>query len=363
MFPSDQDEWNPAGDKQKQLMAFLSNNFQTPSGQATPPAASGLPPAPPSDSKVTAPQQEKVGQDAKDLADISASGFGLGADPEAIQAGLDEQKNNEKVSDSHPGLQPDDLTNYIKGQETQLDKFGPEKQAQVMQSLQKGYQSPGNVLAKGGATLADAIMQGVARAGSSGNLAAIDQREQQNLQRAAETGKNLNEQNQQGVKEKMALEQMTGKSPLGSSYIASLEPLVRKLYPNLTDEQWGKISSNPTALQAMLGPSVDMKKVEGELAMRDAMLGATSEHYRAEARNQEAQRKEEDLKSRIDTLKETAKHTVLHPFEAAKAAKELARLGQGSESSFAPDVLSYAQKHGITPEQAQEQKNRRMGGK
>lgn len=174
-----------------------------------------------------------------------------GDNQEAIDQGIEKKGGDERTEDSHPGLQPDDLTNYIKDQEKQVDAWGPDKQAALMQHLQQGYKSPGNIIAKGGATLADAIMQGVSRAGSGGNLSAIDQREQQNLQRAQEMGKSLNEQNLSGLKEKQALEAQSPATPLGGANLPAIKA-VASMYKMSPDQVQALMKSNPqTALKLL----------------------------------------------------------------------------------------------------------------
>lgn len=157
----------------------------------------------------------------------------------------------DKIADSHPGVQPGALDQYIQGQEKQVDAFGPEKQAALMQHLQQGYKSPGNLLAKGGATLADAIMQGVARAGSSGNLAAINEREKANLDRTAELGKSLQEQNLKVGERKQGLEELSPNTPLGASGLPIMQA-VAKMYGMPPEAGEALAKSNPQAAMRML---------------------------------------------------------------------------------------------------------------
>lgn len=199
-----------------------------------------------------------------------------------------------KIADSHPGLQPDELTPYIKGQEQQVDTFGPAQQAALMRHLQQGYRSPGNILAKGGATLADAIMQGVARAGSGGNLSAINEREQQNLNRTADLGKALNEQQQEALKTKQGLEAMTAKSPLGSTEALATQLLAKKMFPDLSDAQLQKLTQNPQALSKFFPSIAEYNKAMAEIQaseeFRKAQLGlqaATLQNTEQHERTQE----------------------------------------------------------------------------
>lgn len=293
-------DWD--SEKQKLLSDFLTPQQMTnramapmPSGMATPPADGGLPPAPPSD--LTASHQQMT------LETKAPTNEGPGPN--------EEENTDARITDSNPGHEPDKLAQYVQNQQGQIDKWGPDKQAALMQHLQEGYRKPGYVIAKGGATLADAIMQGVARAGSSGNLAAIDERENQNLNRAAEMGKSLNEQNISNLGAKRSLESMTSSTPLGGAQSKAAQFLAKQLYPNISPEKLAEIGSNPQALTAILPAGVDLKKAlaeientaayrKAELGLQGATLENTKTHQRAEEENVAESQKFGGLKALAD---------------------------------------------------------------
>lgn len=261
--------------KQKQLYDFLSSGFQTPSGPSRPPAANGLPPVPPSDLQETEKPTESDSE-------ISA-----------------------KTIDSHPGVQQNDLDNYIKNQESEVDRFGPQKQAETMQNLEKGYRSPLNAISKGGATIADAIMQGVARAGSGGNLAAIDAREQANLNRAAEMVKSLNQQNLEGLREKQALESLSSRTPLGASQTPMLSAVLEKM--GYSPDKIKGMLTNPSAAKSALAPMADIfsaqMKAQLEAELKKIELGMQAQNLASTHEERSAQQALENEKFQADVAK------------------------------------------------------------
>lgn len=212
-------------------------------GLATSPAEGGLPPEPPSDSDVL---------------------------------------RDEKIEPSDPGLQ---LSNYIKAEQAKTSKYGAADQAKVMEGIDKESNSWGNTIGRMGTGFADAIMQGVAQAGNPGFKKQFDDNLNTRLNRKAEVLPKLQKMNLEEMDAQRKLEGMTSSSALGSSYVDSLKPIAQKIFPDLTEAQWEKISRNPAALQSMLGPSVDMKKVEGELAIRDAVLASQDANYKKKLAN------------------------------------------------------------------------------
>lgn len=249
------------------------------------------------------------------------------------QAAMSGQDSNEKIADSHPGLQPGALDQYIQGQESQVDRWGPEKQAALMEHLQKSYKSPGAILAKGGATLADAIMQGVARAGNPGNLAAINEREDKTLNRAAEMGKSLQEQNLAGIKEKEGLESQSPNTALGGANLPAIQAVAR-MYKMEPAQVQAMMKSNPqTALKlldqvgqfatgqmkAQIEQTMKLLEIQVQQSNAQAMQGIAREGKQTEAQ-----------KVKQEGLKEVANHPFLHPVNAWKANEEMANGVAGS---------------------------------
>lgn len=188
--------------------------------------------------------------------------------------------DNEKVASSHPGTQADELTPYLKQLETNVDKFGPEQEAQVMNSLRQGYKKPGFIASEGLAGLGDSIMQGVARAGQGNALNTIERNKEMALTQAPEEMKQLREGNLQGMKEKMALEGMSGATPLGASQLGPSMFLVKQMFPDMSAAEQAKMAQNPAALQAMLPQGVSLKEALARIqetgAYQQGMLANTA---------------------------------------------------------------------------------------
>lgn len=253
------EDWN--AQKQKSLMDFMMPDAMrqgiamTSGGSATPPVGGGLPPVSP---PVLQPKPE-----------------------------TEEVPDESKTADSHPAAQPSPMAQYVDTQEKQVDKWGPDKQAALMQNLQQGYKSPGNLIAKGGATLADAIMQGVARAGTSGNLSAINERENQQLNRAAEMGKSLQEQNLKARETKQGLESLSGTTPLGGTEAKAAQFMAKQLFPNISQAELSNIAQNPQALAKFFPSMVEFKKALAEIENTAAFRQATLAEQKATLANTE----------------------------------------------------------------------------
>ena len=77
-----------------------------------------------------------------------------------------------------PGVTPDALQQLLAAQKAGLEKYSPDKGFNATQAMLQARTGLGGSLANAGATLADGIMQGVARAGNPGFAAAQEARAQ-----------------------------------------------------------------------------------------------------------------------------------------------------------------------------------------
>lgn len=286
-------------------------------------------------------------------------------EPEELTAGVDglitpnqtsfkNDASNEKVVDSHPGTQPDELAPHLKAREAQVDKFGPEQEAQVMDSLRKGYQKPGFLASEGAAGLGDAIMQGVARAGSGNFLNTVERNKEQQLTQVPQEMKQLREGNLQGMKEKMALQQLNPNSTLNNIMKPGLKAGFQAAFPNMTPEQLETISSNPQLAEKLMPQLVEAEKAKGELAMKQLMLETQRETVRGNQALTSQARQNEEKRTQIEALKDTASHYLAHPFEASKARETLAKLGQGTPTLSSEDqtAISWAKANLTNPKTA-----------
>jgi hypothetical protein len=279
-----------------------------------------------------------------------------------------DQDTDTKIADSHPGLAPGALDSYIQGQEKGVDKFGPDKQAAVMDMIAKQNNSLGNRIGRGGSAFADAIMQGVARAGNPGFLKSYDDRQKTLADRAIEGGKSLNEQQQTGLKEKQGLEEMSPATPLGASNLPMLQS-VAKMYGMSPSAVASLAKTNPKTAIDMLNKVGEFAtgKMKAEVEQELKILEIQVQQANAQAM-QGIARSGKDIEAKKEqTEKDKAilgAGSPLNPFNPVTHQQKKAALSDlgGGGQTFTPDVTAYAQKHGITPEQAQTVKNKRTGG-
>lgn len=329
-------------DKQKAIMDLLQPpgmqqglNTAQAMGIGAPAAGGGSPPLPPTISSKVQPLEQND-------------------NPE-------EDKSN--TVDSHPLSQ---LPNYIQQQEQQVDKYSPDKQQAVLDMIQKEQGGWQGRLGRGLSGAADGIMQGVARAGPGHFQDNFQANQKDQLDRQAAALPQLQEMNAKNMAAKQGLEAQTNKSPLGAAASTTLSTIFSAM--GIPKAKLSALMTNPALAKEVLEPyskymSESMKtKVEDELRVMQLKLDAQrnaemAEHGKAEIGVAQEGKDIEKEKARREALQETAKHGILHPINAYKASQALAN--SGGVGNFTPDVTSYAQRHGITPEQAQAIKDKR----
>jgi hypothetical protein len=217
----------------------------------------------------------------------------------------------DKVADSHPGHTPASIDQWVQGQEKQVDQYGPEQEKAVINNIIQNRNSFQGRAANAGAGLADSIMQGVAQQGSGHFQEALNQRQNQTEQLAANAVPQLASLNKSNMGEKQALEGITSGSPLGASKAAALKPILQQLYPGKTDAEYAAMLQNPEATAANLGIPASVLESKAKLAethleneLRRDTLGATIQNNAAEreqARNVLAQTtKQEETKNELE---------------------------------------------------------------
>lgn len=288
--------------------------------------------------------------------------------PSAADTHLTPAENDfdeDKIVDSHPGVQPSELTKYLKSEESKVDQYGPEQERAVMESLLKSHGSPGASLAKGAAGFADAVMQGVAEAGQGNFLNSIEQNEAKNDKLVSELTPRLREANLKGMGIKEGLEEQSPETPLGSANLPALRA-IGSAY-GLTPDQVGALAkSNPKAAMAMLDKygefaSQKMKnQIEQEMKMLEIQLQASIAKGNQDIARMGRQTEKE--KTQQEAQKTLAGRglwrRLVDTVTGNKAVKQL----EGQAGGFDQDVLAYAEKHNISPEKAQAIKNKRLGG-
>jgi len=212
-------------------------------------------------------------------------------------------ENDARIKNSHPGNADelnDPLTKYVQGQESQVDKYGPEQEAAVLKNIADTQNSLGNKVARGGATFADAIMQGVARAGNPGFAQQFADRENRAADLAKETIPTLQKMNAENMGEKQKLEGMTSSSPLGGAKAAAYQKVFKQLFPQMSPAELNAMTKDPAIAEKMfpeMGPIID-KQVQNEL--KKMQIDATVSHNQQEAE--------------LSDIKNRAEHPILDKF-------------------------------------------------
>jgi hypothetical protein len=247
--------------------------------------------------------------------------------------------NDERIQDSHPGHQPEDLAGYVKGQEAQIDKYGPEQEKAVINNILQSQGSAGNRAARGFAGLGDAIM-GVAGKTGPGFLNSLENREQNQNKMALESIPQLQGMNEKNMAAKQALEGLTSTSPLGASQTPGITAILKQL--GIPDSEIPKIVQNPAAAKAILEPMVTygsekektkaaMILKEIEVAQQQAQLAATVANQKAvlanTASNESMQRQQEQERLGEENTKIGLEHPV------AKFFGQVPNVGGGQSTS------------------------------
>jgi hypothetical protein len=228
-----------------------------------------------------------------------------------------------------------EVSNYLNSQKEQIGKYGPEQQMAVQQALLKGRTGLGGSLAAAGGGLADAIMQGVARAGPSNFQERIQNQQKGISDEIMQTMEKARTANIQNVEAKQKIDEMNPDSPLSKAKQAAYTPVLQAL------------GYNPQAISRMAGSNIDTvtniaaqyggKKLEvlmkqAEIAMKQMELGETTRAHKAEESNVEAKQAEEAATA-------LAAHPILHPINAIRANKALAQtagIGNAAQPSTGP---------------------------
>lgn len=266
-----------------------------------------------------------------------------------------------KIADSHPGN--DALLKDIQSKEGQIDKYGPDQQKAVMDMIAKEQGGLGTKIGQAGSTLADGIMQGVARAGNPGFAKQYNENLQNKIKLQAGAVPQEQEMNAKNMAAKQGLEELSPKTPIGASSSPAISA-VAKMYKMTPDQVNAMMKSNPqTALKLLdqVGQfATGQMKAEIEQQMKLLEI-QVQQNLGQQGKNIEAHKAKQEASKAV-----LGAGSPLNPFNPVtydQKKQALANLSGGNEvKPFATDVTAYAQKHGITPEQAQDIKNKRTGG-
>lgn len=258
----------------------------------------------------------------------------------------------------------DDLAAFLAQQRTGMNKYGPDQQMAVEQDILNRRRGLGANLANAGAGLADALMQGVARAGPSNFQANLQNRMDKTDEGLRSAYQNAQAGKMAQMKQDMELSQMDPTSPLSRLAQRTSKPTLSGM--GLSDDE---ISQMPASLISeattkRLTLEEIRSKAEEARALHEQTAAYQGQMLKNTARGQAIQEKNETTGRKLEAAKglsaRPAYQKAIEMIPGMKSEATKAMQGQLTDSSYDPDVLSYAQEHGITPAQAQAQKDRRM---
>ncbi len=352
-------------------LAGFQNLVSSPTAQApTPPQAPGMAMGGFSDDPLLSPAPANFAQ-ALNPASIPQPTFNPRAGlpptpPPAPVAPVQPQAATPVISPTGPtpqiapnGVNP--AAQYFQGQHNAINSYGPEQQLALQKALiqQRSGLAGRAPVALGG--LADALMQGVARAGNPGFADRI-QGQQNELAKEQIGGlENAGKTNKENVEANAQIDAMDPRSVLSQT----IQKSYGKLLKGFTPDQIANMSAKN--ISDITGKSVDTLKAESEAKMAAATLGLHSAELQNNIRHQGV---EEGLNKEAK-VQEAGKELAAHPIQrmlgilpGQSGLEQVVNGGNASatDTAFTPDVLSYAQTHGISPQQAAAVKKARTGG-
>jgi len=193
-----------------------------------------------------------------------------------------------------PSVTPDDLKGYLDKQRSTIRKYSPDAQyAGEMTNLRARTGIAGGA-ANAGATLADALMQGVARAGSGGFAKQMNDRQSE----MASTAAGAMERARKGTMEQMKAEQGVDEedpaSPMSQLYQSQFGPIFEQM--GYKPQDVAKMSAAKIATLATLG--IQFEDAKSQQALKRAMLGVQNMTAQGNILNQAAQRKHDAANTR-----------------------------------------------------------------
>lgn len=248
----------------------------------------------------------------------------------------DNTEDEDKIADSHPGHTADDLAGYVKGQEAQVDKYGPDQEKQVLDSIMRERGSLGNRAGNALSGFADAVMQ----AGGGNSDFAKQRAERENRGEDLRLNAPIQEQemNAKNMAAKQTLEGQTASTPLGASQAAGPAGLLAAM--GVPKPEIAKIVQNPAAARSIVEPWTQMmgakEKIQVEMILKQLELSQQQAALSANVANQQAERKIAGQEESMKENQEASKHWITHPILASQARTKLA----GGDESDTPSISS-----------------------
>ena len=228
-----------------------------------------------------------VGDDGSDF--LSKLNAGTAMTPQTPQfdpkAGLPPAPPPAPVAQAPLAPQNNDISGYLAAQKAKIGQYGPEQQMQVSNDILQRQNGLQGRVANAGAGLADALMQGVARAGSSNFQSNLQNRQNQQGQVQLDALKNAREANVQNVGAGQKLDEQDPNSTVSKATQASQGLTLAAL--GFDPKTISKMSASeiPAAISTL--KDLGLKERELVVAKYKAQieanaLGETMKHNRAE---------------------------------------------------------------------------------
>lgn len=195
------------------------------------------------------------------------------------------------------GVTPDELERIINTSKEAYKGYGAGPQMDLSNKLLAQQHSPGMSLAKAGAGFADALMQGVARAGNPGFQKNLQDEQQSLYANSTSAMKNAHDTSLQDVNANMALDAKDPHSTISKTaqkaYASTLEAagIPKQALPFMSADLIGDIGTKNITLMD------DRQKMMLEQAYRMAGLDIQAAQLKATIANNAAQRRSEAAKA------------------------------------------------------------------
>ena len=185
-----------------------------------------------------------------------------------------------------PDVNPDEIEKYIQGQKQQINKYGPEQQLALQRQLTAQRTGLPHALISGAKGFSDALMQGVARAGSSGNQEAYENQTNELAKEQMGAMGRAGEQNMQQIGANRQVDMIDPKSTISKAYQASFAPVFQQM--GIPSSQVAKMSGSQIETVAEISAKTLDYRMQQE--MKKAMLDVQRMTAMGTIQNQQAER-------------------------------------------------------------------------
>lgn len=273
------------------------------------------------------------------------------AAPTALQA---KAANPRPLPGMPADVTADELEGYLNKQRSSIEKYNPDRQYDQEMSMLKTRTGLPMSLAHAGSTFADALMQGVARAGNPGFEQNLENREKEIGDEATGALERARKGTMEQVEAEQKIDMQDPKSSISNAYQQTFGPIFAKMGYNPADVS--KMNAAQIGTAADLG--VRYADAQTQMELKKAMLQVQTLTAMATMQNQKAERVADAAKTLEGRglFKRGLDYVTGNPATTA-LEKEL----QGGTTGFAPDELKFAKMHNLSPEQAKAILDKRKG--